>query len=48
MARNPDRLSALDSAFLHIEATGAHMHVASVMTFDGDPPAYDDLVAALE
>ncbi|HEX8207418.1 MAG TPA: wax ester/triacylglycerol synthase family O-acyltransferase [Solirubrobacteraceae bacterium] len=49
MARNPDRLTALDSAFLHIESDGAaHMHVASVMVFQGDPPAYDDLVEALE
>ena len=48
MARNPDRLTALDSAFLHIEDAGAHMHVASVMTFAGDPPSYDDLLAALE
>jgi WS/DGAT/MGAT family acyltransferase len=47
--RNANRLTALDSAFLHIEDTGsAHMHVASVMTFDGDPPEYDDLLAALE
>jgi diacylglycerol O-acyltransferase / wax synthase len=48
MARNPHRLTALDSAFLHIENTGAHMHVASVMTFEGAPPAYDDLLDALE
>jgi WS/DGAT/MGAT family acyltransferase len=49
MARNPNRLTALDSAFLHIEESGsAHMHVASVMVFDGDPPAYDDLLDALE
>ena len=47
MAGNPDRLTALDSAFLHIEDTGAHMHVASVMTFKGDAPAYDDLLAAI-
>jgi diacylglycerol O-acyltransferase / wax synthase len=49
MARNPNRLTALDSAFLHIENDGtAHMHVASVMIFSGEPPAYDDLVEALE
>ena len=50
--RNPDRLTALDSAFLHIEDAGpsrpAHMHVASVMTFEGPAPSYDDLLAALE
>ncbi|HEV3002557.1 MAG TPA: wax ester/triacylglycerol synthase family O-acyltransferase [Solirubrobacteraceae bacterium] len=48
MPRNPNRLSALDSAFLHIERSGAHMHVASVMTFAGSPPAYDELLTALE
>src|SRR3712207_3777255 len=50
MARNPDRLTALDTAFLHIEdaAGTAHMHVASVMTFKGAPPAYDDLAEAIE
>jgi WS/DGAT/MGAT family acyltransferase len=49
--RNPDRLSALDAAFLHIEDARPgrpHMHVASVMTFEGDPPAYDDLLESLE
>jgi WS/DGAT/MGAT family acyltransferase len=48
MPRNPNRLSALDSSFLHIEDTGAHMHVASVMTFEGEAPPYDELLAALE
>jgi diacylglycerol O-acyltransferase len=42
---NPDRLSGLDSAFLHLEDHGsAHMHVASVMVFEGQAPAYEDLV----
>jgi diacylglycerol O-acyltransferase len=41
------RLTALDSSFLHLEDRGAHMHVAAVMTFDGPPPAYDDLVEAI-
>jgi diacylglycerol O-acyltransferase len=44
----PARLTALDSSFLHLEDGGAHMHVAAVMTFDGPPPAYGDLVAAIE
>ena len=48
MPRNPDRLTALDAAFLHIEDSGPHMHVASVMTFEGAPPAYDDLAGAIE
>jgi len=42
---NPDRLTALDSAFLHLEDhSTAHMHVASVMVFEGDAPTLDELV----
>src|SRR2546422_11267015 len=44
MAKNPDRLSALDSAFLHLEDNStAHMHVASVMIFEGTAPTAQDL-----
>jgi WS/DGAT/MGAT family acyltransferase len=40
---NPDRLSALDASFLHLEDNGAaHMHVASVLLFDGEPPSIDE------
>jgi diacylglycerol O-acyltransferase len=45
---NPDRLSGLDASFLHLERNGAHMHVGSVLVFEGQAPAYDDFVAALE
>ena len=45
---NPDRLTALDAAFLHIETGEAHMHVASIMVFEGEPPAYEDVKAALD
>jgi len=41
-------LSGLDASFLHLEDDSAHMHVAGVMLFEGDPPPYDDLVAAVE
>ncbi len=42
---NPDRLTALDSAFLHLEEHGtAHMHVASVMVFAGAAPSADELI----
>jgi diacylglycerol O-acyltransferase len=41
---NPDRLSGLDSAFLHLEEGGAHMHVASVMVFEGKAPTHEQLV----
>jgi WS/DGAT/MGAT family acyltransferase len=42
---NPDRLSALDAAFLHLEDNStAHMHVASVMVFEGTAPSAQELV----
>ncbi len=42
---NPDRLTALDSTFLHLEDhSAAHMHVASVMVFEGQEPTLDELV----
>ena len=42
---NPDRLTALDSTFLHLEDNStAHMHVASVMVFDGIAPTPQELV----
>jgi diacylglycerol O-acyltransferase / wax synthase len=41
---NPDRLSALDTAFLHLEDNStAHMHVASVMVFEGQAPTPKEL-----
>jgi WS/DGAT/MGAT family acyltransferase len=43
-----DRLTALDAAFLHIEDQGAHMHVASVMTFAGPVPEYDEILQLLD
>jgi diacylglycerol O-acyltransferase / wax synthase len=44
---NRDRLTGLDTAFLHLESGGAHMHVAAIFVFEGDPPAYDELVQAI-
>ena len=42
---NPDRLTALDATFLHLENhSTAHMHVASVMVFEGTAPAPQELV----
>ncbi|HEY1688222.1 MAG TPA: wax ester/triacylglycerol synthase family O-acyltransferase [Solirubrobacteraceae bacterium] len=42
---NPDRLSGLDAAFLHLEDhSTAHMHVASVMVLEGKAPSYQELV----
>jgi WS/DGAT/MGAT family acyltransferase len=40
-----DRLSALDASFLHMEDDApSHMHVASVLIFDGDPPPYEQFM----
>ncbi|HYH54376.1 MAG TPA: wax ester/triacylglycerol synthase family O-acyltransferase [Solirubrobacterales bacterium] len=36
----PERLSGLDSSFLHLERSGAHMHVASVSVFEGAAPTH--------
>jgi WS/DGAT/MGAT family acyltransferase len=42
---NPDRLSALDTTFLHLEDhSTAHMHVASVMVFEGKAPTPQELI----
>jgi WS/DGAT/MGAT family acyltransferase len=37
-----DRLSGLDTSFLHLERDGAHMHVASTTIFDGTPPSHEE------
>jgi len=45
---NPDRLTGLDSSFLHLERDSAHMHVAGCAIFRGTAPTDGELVAALE
>jgi WS/DGAT/MGAT family acyltransferase len=35
-----DRLTGLDSSFLHMERAGAHMHVASTILFEGPAPSH--------
>jgi len=46
---NPDRLTALDTTFLHLEDhSTAHMHVASVMVFDGSAPTHREFVEHVE
>jgi WS/DGAT/MGAT family acyltransferase len=35
-----DRLSGLDTSFLHMERDGAHMHVASTAIFEGPAPTH--------
>jgi WS/DGAT/MGAT family acyltransferase len=42
---NPDRLTALDATFLHLEDhSAAHMHVASVMVFEGAAPTLQEFI----
>ena len=45
---NPDRLTGLDSSFLHLERDSAHMHVAACAVFHGRPPSHEQLLEALE
>jgi WS/DGAT/MGAT family acyltransferase len=45
---NPDRLTGLDASFLALEKNGAHMHVGSVLVFEGPAPEYDDFVTRIE
>jgi len=41
---NRNRLSGLDSSFLHLEGESAHMHVGACAVFEGEAPAYLDFV----
>ena len=45
---NFDRLSGLDSSFLHLERDGAHMHVAGCAIFEGTAPTQRELIDAIE
>lgn len=42
-----DRMSPLDATFLHVEDAVTHMHIGSVLMFEGPAPAYDELLAAV-
>jgi diacylglycerol O-acyltransferase len=42
------RLTGLDASFLHLEDDNAHMHVAAVLIFDGDPPKQQEVADVLE
>ncbi len=41
-AWHADRLTGLDSSFLHMERDGAHMHVASTIIFEGPAPTHEE------
>jgi WS/DGAT/MGAT family acyltransferase len=38
----PERLTGLDTSFLHLERSGAHMHVASTSIFEGSAPTHQE------
>jgi WS/DGAT/MGAT family acyltransferase len=42
-----DRLSGLDSSFLHLENDATHMHVAACAVFEGRPPSYEELLGVI-
>ncbi|MBV9309353.1 MAG: wax ester/triacylglycerol synthase family O-acyltransferase, partial [Solirubrobacterales bacterium] len=44
---NRDRLTGLDTSFLHLERDVAHMHVAGCMIFTGTAPSYKELLEAI-
>ncbi len=43
-----DRMSPLDSTFLHLENDVGHMHIASVGIFEGPQPPFADIMAMIE
>src|SRR5436305_10116453 len=43
-----DRLTGLDSSFLHLERGGAHMHVAGCAVFEGSAPTHEELLEAID
>jgi diacylglycerol O-acyltransferase / wax synthase len=43
-----NRLTALDSSFLHLENASSHMHVASVTIFEGPPPSYPEFLEHID
>src|SRR5258707_5577794 len=43
-----DRLTGLDSSFLHLERGGAHMHVAGCAIFEGTAPTHDELLEMID
>jgi diacylglycerol O-acyltransferase len=43
-----ERMSPLDTSFLHIEDGVSHMHIASVGIFEGPEPPFQDIVAMIE
>jgi WS/DGAT/MGAT family acyltransferase len=45
---NRDRLSGLDSSFLHLERDATHMHVGACAIFEGEAPPYQEFVDEID
>ncbi|TMK66661.1 MAG: wax ester/triacylglycerol synthase family O-acyltransferase, partial [Actinobacteria bacterium] len=43
-----DRLTAVDASFLAQEGRSSHMHVGSVLLFEGPPPSYEEVLEGIE
>ena len=48
MPRHMDRLTSVDASFLAQERDGSHMHIGSVLLFEGPAPAPEEVAAHLE
>ncbi|HYI37844.1 MAG TPA: wax ester/triacylglycerol synthase family O-acyltransferase [Thermoleophilaceae bacterium] len=48
MAKHMDRLSSVDASFLAQEREGSHMHIGSILLFEGPAPAADEVIAHVE
>ena len=43
-----DRLTSVDASFLVQEGRSSHMHVGSVLLFEGPPPSYEEVLEGIE
>ena len=43
-----DRLTPVDTSFLHQERQSSHMHVGAILTFEGPAPGYEELLEQIE
>jgi len=48
MSTHMDRLSSVDASFLAQEREGSHMHIGSVLLFEGAAPAVEEVSAHIE